>query len=1223
MSRSVHRADGRGPLKARGKAVDCSTPVQIRRQGVREDSGGGRREVLAIDRGVASRLASRRSRPPREDAHIPEAPAMTPATTRALALPFRPSLRLAALPLVLAASVVLPARAGAQADPPCPVLSMPVKWCVVEGAPADTTPAATIDPGRTPDTDEVLWLRHERTSSGSHIPGSSVTFRSAIRILSAGSDAFFPVLPDRRCRDTQTVCGGCKACVGGPTPARPCGADGDCAGGTCGGPECQAVAPPPGTPPGEPFGVCPDTARICRPGPSEGCQQPGACEVKSGPGSRGDVRLPGGGFTCSNDGRSCTPSSPPSGCGVCEDTGAELNRLLNACLRAYELKQPTVGDVGFRDKDYGVAVINARRIVDGRCNAGRSSTTACATDAQCDTSTGSDDGRCGRVAAFGYTPYGQRQVLVEDNAFTYCDPSDPARNTFNSPCPGATPGRLEPEDLVDANLGHELGHALFIPGSGRRCSPGSARNAGASCTSDGDCRTSTSPNGFCAERGLVHACGRCVNAFAGLPCDADSASCGGVCSQSSGGLAGTPCVNTFECSPGTCDFIGKCEGDNLMWPGRQDVNDDGFLDNLRIAASIPQVVDSKRSKDCLLNATVNPPFNDQVFETIDQGAALYAAVRAAPGCKIDGAAPPNDSCALIPACTLVRQGPGEPQGTVADLEVDAVGEVTPAFLDLSVLFVTEPGGTGTTVFGHQLFGTFTVEAAEFDELAYFVLADLDDDRVTGGQPDDLLDELGIATQFGGVDLVARVLVEVEVAVAGGDPSALLDVVGEPTVWKFDAGSQSFVVQTDPDIDARVVPSAGPIEGALPPDDDDDDDCCDDDCCGACCIDEAPARDTGHAPLVVTGVEFGTPTPTPTSTPTGSPGTPESPAPTPGPGDEVHSADTVVIELPNEIRGEIALPFRVQVILRGIRGEEEIVDRFEDDAEGREVAPGEPVFPSCEVLPNPTVAGGPARVRASGLLPKEMVKVNFDDGPACTGPAPCPDPGDMAGGQADPQGAADIGFTVPAGAAAGLHLVTAGSRFEGTATALTADCTVDVRVPGAEICANCLDDDVDGLIDCEDPDCQPCPTIEPVPGRARIRFATGRFEVGGHDQLVLHKAVIPGVLIDPPNEDVGVVLTNALGLVFRDRLAAGRITQKGRFRFDYRNLAARRMRRGIARLTIQERPSRGHFRLTLEAYGDLRAATEPEMTLQIKIGDDVFVKTAAWARSRTGWTLRVP
>lgn len=86
------------------------------------------------------------------------------------------------------------------------VFSVPVRWCVIaddangngrvdpgeQGAPAFTNPGQVGEP----DTDNVLWRRHERPSDAVFIPEAQVTFRSGIYNIVEDPMLRFPILPD-------------------------------------------------------------------------------------------------------------------------------------------------------------------------------------------------------------------------------------------------------------------------------------------------------------------------------------------------------------------------------------------------------------------------------------------------------------------------------------------------------------------------------------------------------------------------------------------------------------------------------------------------------------------------------------------------------------------------------------------------------------------------------------------------------------------------------------------------------------------------------------------------------------------------------------------------------------------------------------------------------------------------------------------------------------------
>jgi len=70
--------------------------------------------------------------------------------------------------------------------------SIPIRWCVVAGAPAASNPAGVGEP----DADNVLWRRHERISEATYIPSADVTLRSGLWNIVESSDLNFPVIAD-------------------------------------------------------------------------------------------------------------------------------------------------------------------------------------------------------------------------------------------------------------------------------------------------------------------------------------------------------------------------------------------------------------------------------------------------------------------------------------------------------------------------------------------------------------------------------------------------------------------------------------------------------------------------------------------------------------------------------------------------------------------------------------------------------------------------------------------------------------------------------------------------------------------------------------------------------------------------------------------------------------------------------------------------------------------
>jgi len=164
----------------------------------------------------------------------------------------------------------------------------------------------------------------------------------------------------------------------------------------------------------------------------------------------------------------------------------------------------------------------------------------------------------------------------------------------------------------------------------------------------------------------------------------------------------------------------------------------------------------------------------------------------------------------------------------------------------------------------------------------------------------------------------------------------------------------------------------------------------------------------------------------------------------------------------------------------------------------------------------------------------------------------------------------------------------------------------------------VDNDCDGLIDCADPDCDgvpPCPVARKDP--TLIRF--GR---GGLDLLRGH-ATLDMTPVDLGAMPVGVLLGNPHDVIYRGVLPAGALTASPTgtiFRFS--NPAARSVG-GFYALKIKQRGDGSAYAFSFAAYGDLSAATDPLMRLQIYIGDAPdarpFITTdAPWTRTSSGW-----
>jgi hypothetical protein len=177
------------------------------------------------------------------------------------------------------------------------------------------------------------------------------------------------------------------------------------------------------------------------------------------------------------------------------------------------------------------------------------------------------------------------------------------------------------------------------------------------------------------------------------------------------------------------------------------------------------------------------------------------------------------------------------------------------------------------------------------------------------------------------------------------------------------------------------------------------------------------------------------------------------------------------------------------------------------------------------------------------------------------------------------------------------------------------CSGDSCAAAGEICTDLVDGDGDGLVDCADPDCS---CVTEGLGRAAIRF-----QRPGHDRLTVRVRFELATSVDPLNEAMSFRLSNAAGTIAEGTLPAGMLAAVGESRFLFRDAQAARARSGLARLDLQLSADRRAITWQMRFYGDLSEATQPVMTLQLGVGDDVFVRAdASWRRTGTGWSIRL-
>lgn len=187
------------------------------------------------------------------------------------------------------------------------------------------------------------------------------------------------------------------------------------------------------------------------------------------------------------------------------------------------------------------------------------------------------------------------------------------------------------------------------------------------------------------------------------------------------------------------------------------------------------------------------------------------------------------------------------------------------------------------------------------------------------------------------------------------------------------------------------------------------------------------------------------------------------------------------------------------------------------------------------------------------------------------------------------------------------------------------CTFDCQL--GEICLDQIDNDGDGLVDCDDPQCG-CLQItnvcqHPCPGK--ITFRTKR---PNHDKFGFDASFIPTQLFDPATTTLGVTLTNANGIIWSAMLLPGDLARKGD-KWTFKDKTAKTgpgLRGGIYQLKLKERPDAnpqdGLWRVKIRAFADLDLATLADMTVQVIVGNEAFERSATWTQTKKGWRVRM-
>src|SRR5262249_52557095 len=168
----------------------------------------------------------------------------------------------------------------------------------------------------------------------------------------------------------------------------------------------------------------------------------------------------------------------------------------------------------------------------------------------------------------------------------------------------------------------------------------------------------------------------------------------------------------------------------------------------------------------------------------------------------------------------------------------------------------------------------------------------------------------------------------------------------------------------------------------------------------------------------------------------------------------------------------------------------------------------------------------------------------------------------------------------------------------------------------EICTDLLDNDHDGRIDCDDPDCE-CQVFGKDP--AAIVF---RATLPNHDYFKVHGRL---VLQNPASLQgkFGILLTNADGVIYRALLQPGDLKPKGSGAAftDKTAKSGPGIRDGLSQVKVKVK--QGYVQVQVKAYSDLSEATVPLMGVQVVIGTENAFYKSEWSKRPNGWRLKLP
>jgi len=115
-------------------------------------------------------------------------------------------------------------------------------------------------------------------------------------------------------------------------------------------------------------------------------------------------------------------------------------------------------------------------------------------------------------------------------------------------------------------------------------------------------------------------------------------------------------------------------------------------------------------------------------------------------------------------------------------------------------------------------------------------------------------------------------------------------------------------------------------------------------------------------------------------------------------------------------------------------------------------------------------------------------------------------------------------------------------------------------------------------------------------------------------------VVLGAPTDTLHSRVGWLLTNANGVIYRASIDPADLSPSSGGRFEFTDPGARVGQGGhdgLYKIKLLIKNGGGTF-YKVKWYGDMSAATLPEMALQFYVEDQVFLWEASWTQTGGGW-----